>query len=79
MDIMRRLQEKGATLVAYKNTRMGNGPLDERIKIIHNNISWVIVALRNNDGSGTFRVLYANSGKQIAEVYSVEDLVDLFD
>lgn len=78
MDIMKKLEARGATIVAYKSTQMGNSPLTEQIEIIYDNVKWLIIAVRNNDGSGTFRVLYANSGKQIAEVYSVEDLVDLF-
>ena len=78
MDIARKLQEKGATVVAHKSKKMDNGPLEETIEIIYDGITWIIKASRNDNGTGTFRVLYAYSEKQIAEVYSVEDLVDLF-
>ena len=78
MDIIRRLQEKGATLVAYKSSKNGNGPLIELIEINHDGIEWLISTTRYEDGHGIFTVAYVSSCKQIAEVYSVEDLVDLF-
>ena len=78
MDIAKKLKNKGATIVAYKRSKMGNGPLEEKIEIVYDGITWIIIAVRNEDGTGTFKVLYANTNKQIAEVYSVEDLIDLF-
>lgn len=78
MDIIRKLQEKGAELLSYKSSRKGNEPLDEIIKIKHDNTTWLIKSTRCEDGRGVFGVYYAANKKFVAEVYSIEDLVDLF-